>query len=143
MESRSKTLVLAFFIGKPKDDGFSPLRLPINKDVLRRLLFYIKVKKISEQKSVNQTSTEIINIWKKVSSGATPGYKCFQSINTVKKKLTKLFIHYRLVGIAGKSSTEKPEMSVERRFLKFETLCLTFRNLISKKICAQKITTSL
>ena len=73
MESRSKTFELAL-IGKPKDDEFSPLRLPIDKDVLRRLLFYIKVQKISEQKSVNQTSTEIINIWKKVSSGATPGY---------------------------------------------------------------------
>ena len=142
MESTSKTLELAF-LGKPKDDEFSPLRLPINKDVLRRLLLYIKVKKLLEQKNVNQTSTEIINKWKKVSSRATPGCQCFQSINTVKKKLTKLLIHYRSVVKAGEALLEKPEMSVERRFLKFETLCLTFRNLTSKKICAQKITTSL
>ena len=54
----------------------------------------LKVQQLSQQKSVNQTCSETINIWK-VSHGATPGYSCFQTEKTV-KKIEKLWGQYRL-----------------------------------------------
>ena len=74
-------------IGKPLHNSFSPLRLPANKDALRRFFYSVRVQQLPQQKSVNQTCSEIINIWKKVSHGATPGYSCFQTEKTGKKKI--------------------------------------------------------
>ena len=42
MESRSKTIEYPL-IGKPLDDSFSTLRLPTNKDVLRRVFYHVEV----------------------------------------------------------------------------------------------------
>ena len=49
-------------IGKSLDDSFSPLRMPVNKDVLRKFFYHFKVQQLSKQKSVNQTCSDIINI---------------------------------------------------------------------------------
>ena len=74
-------------IGKLLDDGFSPLRLPTNKDALPKFFYYFKIKNFAEQKSINRTVTELIDIWKKVSGAAVPRCNCFQSVKTVKKKI--------------------------------------------------------
>ena len=86
MESRSKTIEYPS-IGKPLDDNFSPRHLPANKDILRRFFYHFKVQQLSQQKSVNQICSEIINIWKKVLHGTRPGYSCFQTEKTGNNKI--------------------------------------------------------
>ena len=106
--------------------------------MLRRLLFHIKVKKISQQKSVNQTSTEIINIWKKVTTEVTTGYGCFQSINTMKKRLTKLLIHYCSVVKAGESSTGRARNERRETFLEIrDTLFDISKHDIEENLCIE------
>ena len=83
-----RTAVVDFaLIGKLLDDRFSPLRLPINKDVLRKFFYYFKIKNFAKQKSIYHTVTKLIDIWKKVSGAAVPGCNCFQNVKTVKKKI--------------------------------------------------------
>ena len=86
MESRSKTIEYPL-VGKLLDNSFSPMRLPANKDALRRFFYHFKVQQLSQQNIVNQTYSEIINIWKKVLHGATPDYSCFLTEKTGKKKI--------------------------------------------------------
>ena len=45
------TAVNFVLVGKPLDDGFSPLRLPTYKLVLRKFFYYFKIKKFAEQKA--------------------------------------------------------------------------------------------
>ena len=77
MNLRSTAVDFAL-IGKPLDDGFSPSRLPTNKDVLRKSFYYLKIKKFAEQKRINHIVTELIDIWKKVSGAAVPGIIVFR-----------------------------------------------------------------
>ena len=106
MNLRSAAVDFAL-IGKPLDDGFSLLRLPTNKDVLQKFFYYFKIKKFAEQKSINYTVVELIDIWKKVSGAAVPEYNCFQSVKTVKKKFNKLLGQYRLAVRAGENPSTK------------------------------------
>jgi len=55
-------------------------------------------------------------MWRKVSDGATPGYDCFQSTITVKKKLKKALRQYRLATKAGEKSIWKSTNSTQRDF---------------------------
>ena len=98
------------------DDGFSPLRLPTNKDVLRKFFYYFKIKKFAEQKSINHIVTELIDIWKKVSGAAVPGYNCFQSVKTVKKKFNKFLGQYRLAVRAGENPSTKAPIQHKESF---------------------------
>lgn len=83
---RSKDICLPI-IGKPKAEALSSLRLPTNREVLQRLLYFTKVQKKKRSDSVNLTYEEIIGLWGKIAGQTAKGYNCFQSVNTIKKKL--------------------------------------------------------
>ena len=115
MNLRSAAVDFAL-IGKLLDDGFLPLRLPTNKDVLRKFFCYFKTKKFAEQKSINHTVIELIDIWKKVSGAAVPECNCFQSVKTVKKKFNKLIGQYRLAVRAGENPSTKAPIQHKESF---------------------------
>ena len=100
--------------------------------------FTSRLKKYRSKRVSTKTSTEIINIWKKVSSGATPGYECFQSINTVKKKVNKLLIHNRSMVKAGESSTGKARNERRETFLKIRDILFDISKPdIKENLCAE------
>ena len=87
MESRSKTIEYPL-IGEPLDDSFSPPRLPANKDVLGRFFYHFKVQQLSQQNRVNQTCSEIINIWRRFRMEQHQAIVAFKLRKQVKRKLT-------------------------------------------------------
>ena len=95
------------------------------------------------KKSINRTVIELIDIWKKVSGATVPGYNCFQSVKTVKKKFNKLLGQYRLAVRAGENPSTKAPIQHKESFETVKDDLFDISNPISNKSCVSKIITSL
>ena len=78
-------------IGAVSDNPFSGNKLPTNKEVIGRFLYYLKVEKYTVKQAMSESYDKVIAVWKKVADGATSGYTCNINRKTVLKKLNDLY----------------------------------------------------
>ena len=53
-------------IGAVSDNPFSGNKLPTNKEVSRRFLYYLKVEKYTAKQAMSESFDEVIAVWKKL-----------------------------------------------------------------------------
>ena len=106
-------------------------KLPTNQDVIEGICYHLKIKKYT-LKTMSATYDEITAVWKKVARGATPGYTCFLSKNTVLKKLNDLFE-------MSSQKTLKLPQSINKNGIRALTSFLTYQGRIWISIFLRKI----
>ena len=78
-------------IGVVNDKPFSGNKLPINKEVIERFLYYLKVKKYTVKQTMIESYDEVIAVWRKNADGATSSYTGYMSRKIVLKRLNDLY----------------------------------------------------
>ena len=97
---------------------FSENKLPTNKEVVGRFLYYLKVEKYTVMQATSESYDEVIAVWKKVSDGAASDYICYMSQNTVLKRLNDLYEMLKRVEDpkSARSHREKWHLRVDKLF---------------------------
>ena len=93
-------------------------KLPTNKEVIGRFLYYLKVDKYTVKQPMSESYDEVIAVWKKVADGAASAHTCYMSRKTVLKRLNDLnkMLKRAENPKSARSHREKWHLSVDKLF---------------------------